>query len=90
MTDIRQFFEQIDIAHMAAKGYDFATYLGVRKNALAIFARTAPPNADVRPDAARHWSAARSETFKNWIMNGHPVGVASLRLNPSMLTPWPD
>jgi tyrosinase len=77
MGHIRYFFEQIDIDHMGAKGIELGTYDGVKLNALAIFAHTAPPDADMPPEADRKWSAARSQTFKNWIRTGYPVGTAN-------------
>jgi hypothetical protein len=76
MANIRYFFEQIDIEHMGARGKDLGTYAGVKKNALAIFAHTAPPNGDMPPEPDRKWSAARSQTFRNWILAGYPVGTA--------------
>ena len=76
MANIRYFFEQIDIDHMGARGIDLGTYAGVKKNALAIFAHTAPPNGDMPPEPDRKWSAARSQTFRNWIIAGFPVGTA--------------
>lgn len=77
MADIRFFFRPEDIDHMGAKGIDLSTYDGVKRNALAVFAHTAPPNADMPPDAAGKWSAERSQTFKNWIINGSPLGTAT-------------
>jgi tyrosinase len=77
MADIRLLFRPEDIDHMGAKGIDLGTYDGVKRNALAIFAHTAPPNADMPPDAADKWSAERSQTFKNWIINGCPLGTAT-------------
>jgi tyrosinase len=74
MANIRLFFRPEDIQHMGAKGVDLGTYDGVKRNALAIFAHTAPPNGDMPPDAAGKWSAAQSQTFKNWIVNGCPLG----------------
>jgi hypothetical protein len=77
MADIRFFFRPEDVDHMGAKGIDLGTYDGVKRNALAIFAHTAPPNADMPPPPAPQWSAARSQTFKNWIANGYPLGTAT-------------
>src|SRR6516165_892587 len=85
MGEIRYFFEQPDIDHMAAKGIDLATYAGVKKNALAIFAHTSPPSADMPPDADRKWSAARSQTFRNWIRAGYPVGKVAVSARPDSL-----
>src|SRR5688572_9322918 len=76
MGNIRYFFEQIDIDHMGARGIDLGTYAGVKRNRLAIFTHTAPPHADMPPEADRKWSAARSQTFKNWILTGCPIGTA--------------
>ncbi|MFD5465673.1 tyrosinase family protein [Kitasatospora sp. NPDC127059] len=76
LADIRTYFRPEDVDHMAAKGIDLGTYDGVKRNALAIFAHTSPPNPDMPPDAAGQWSANRSQTFKNWIVNGYPLGTA--------------
>ncbi|ESY55551.1 MULTISPECIES: tyrosinase family protein [unclassified Mesorhizobium] len=85
MADIRHFFEPVDIEHMAPKGYDLSTYAGVKKHALAIFTHTSPPNADMPPEPDRKWSPARSETFRNWILAGYPVGVAVASGRPAQL-----
>ena len=77
MADIRFYFRPEDVDHMSAKGIDLGTYDGVKRNALAVFAHTAPPNADMPPDPAGKWSAERSQTFKNWIVNGYPLGTAT-------------
>jgi tyrosinase len=77
MVDIRFFFRPEDAEHMGAKGVELGTYDGVKRNALAIYAHTAPPNADMPPDAAGKWTAAQSQTFKNWIVNGYPLGSAT-------------
>jgi tyrosinase len=77
LANIRFFFRPEDVDHMAAKGIDLSTYDGVKRNALSIYAHTAPPNADMPPDAAGKWSADQSQTFKNWIINGYPLGTAT-------------
>jgi tyrosinase len=77
MANIRSFFRQEDIDHMAAKGIDLSTYDGVKRNAVTIFVHTAPPNADMPPDAEGKWSADQSQTFKNWITTGYPLGTAT-------------
>lgn len=77
MADIRFFFRPVDVDHMGAKGIELGTYDGVKRNALAIFTHTAPPNADMPPDAAGKWSDGQSQTFKNWIINGYPLGAAT-------------
>src|SRR5689334_6531574 len=76
MADIRHFFDQVDIDHMAAKNIDLGSYGGVKKNALAIYAHTTQPGGDMPPDADRKWSAERSQTFRNWIVAGYPIGTA--------------
>ncbi|MGN9757277.1 tyrosinase family protein [Streptomyces sp. SD31] len=77
LADIRFFFRPEDVAHMAAKGIELGTYDGVKSNALSIHAQTAPPNPQMPPDAEGQWSAARSQTFRNWIINGCPLGTAT-------------
>jgi tyrosinase len=84
MADIRFFFSPEDVQHMAAKGIELGTYDGVKKHAQAVFAHTAPPDADMPPDPAPKWSAERSQTFKNWILNKCPLGTATL---PGPLSP---
>src|SRR4051794_17335260 len=77
MADIRFFFRPDDIDHMASKGIDLGTYEGVKKNALTIYAHTAPPAGDMPPDVAGKWGPERSQTFRNWIINGYPQGSAT-------------
>jgi tyrosinase len=77
MADIRFYFRPEDVDHMSAKGIDLGTYDGVKRNATVVFAHTAPPNADMPPDPVGKWSAERSQTFKNWIVNGCPLGTAT-------------
>ncbi|KJK43389.1 tyrosinase family protein [Streptomyces sp. NPDC056254] len=77
LADIRFFFRPEDVAHMAAKGIELGTYDGLKSNALSVHAQTAPPNSLMPPDAAGKWSTARSQTFKNWIVNGCPLGTAA-------------
>jgi tyrosinase len=77
MADIRGFFRPEDIDHMALKGIDLATYEGVKRNALSVFTHTAPPTPDMPPDVAGQWSSERSQTFRNWIVNGFPMGSAT-------------
>jgi tyrosinase len=76
MGNIRYFFETEDIEHMAAKGIDLATYDGVKAKAGPIYIHTLQPGGDMPPDPARQWSAARSQTFKNWILTHFPMGTA--------------
>jgi len=77
MADIRFFFRAEDIQHMAGIGIDLSTYAGVKKDAVTVYFRTEPPGGDMPPDAAGKWSTARSQTFKNWIVNGMPLGTAT-------------
>jgi len=77
MADIRFFFRPVDVEHMGAKGIELGTYEGVKQNALTIYAHTAPPGAEMPPEADAKWSADRSQTFKNWIINGCPLGSAT-------------
>ena len=79
MADIRFFFRPVDVDHMGAKGIDLGTYDDVKKNALAVFAHTAPPNADMPPDAPGKWSAERSQrsrtgssTGSRWALRRRP------------------
>ncbi|TBA52722.1 tyrosinase family protein [Rhizobium ruizarguesonis] len=76
MADIRLFFRPDDISHMAAKGIDLGSYNGVKRNALAIYAHTAP-TGDMPPDPAFKWSVNRRQTFLNWIIKKYPMGVAT-------------
>jgi len=77
MGDIRNFFTQDDIEHMAAKNIDLGSYAGVKKNALAIYAHTTQPGGDMPPDPAPKWTADQSQTFRNWITTGYPMGSAT-------------
>jgi tyrosinase len=85
MGNIRFFFEQIDIDHMKPRGIDLGTYDGVKKHANAIYVQTAPPHPNMPPEPDRQWSAARSQTFKNWILTGFPVGTAAATARPAGL-----
>jgi tyrosinase len=84
MGDIRFFFEQMDIDHMKSRNIDLSTYDGVKKHAGAIYVQTAPPHPNMPPEKDRQWSAARSLTFKNWILAGYPVGTAVAQTGPAM------
>jgi hypothetical protein len=85
MGNIRFFFEQEDIDHMAARKIVLGTYDGVKKNALAIHFHTQPPDGDMPPEPDRKWSMARWQTFNNWIKNGYPVGTAVATARPAGL-----
>lgn len=76
MGDIRFFFRNIDAQHMAGMGLNLATYDGVRKHAFLIHFHTAPPIQDM-PLGGPMWSANRTKTFTNWVVNGYPVGSAT-------------
>jgi hypothetical protein len=85
MGNIRFFFEQEDIDHMAARKIVLGTYDGVKKNALAIHFHTQPPDGDMPPEPDRKWGMARWQTFNNWIKNGYPVGTAVATARPAGL-----
>ena len=69
MADIRNFFTSDDVTHMGAKGYDLATYDGVKSNASDIYDQTEAGN--MPPGQA--WSADRVQTFSNWMTSGYPL-----------------
>lgn len=78
LADIRNFFRQVDIDHMRAKNIDIGTYAGVKANAQRIYFATAPPSPSMPPaSSGPPWSANRSQTFRNWIANGCPIGTAT-------------
>ncbi len=84
MEHIRHFFEDIDLDHMSQKGIDLSTYESLKANSTDVFFQTLPPNANMPPSDERKWSKKRSDTFKNWIRNGHPFGSPKLQsLKPS-------
>ena len=70
--DIRNFFTEDDVAHMALKGIDLGTYNGVVANAVSIFTQT---QSGAMPMGGTRWSANRVQTFLNW-MDGYAMGVA--------------
>jgi hypothetical protein len=71
---IRNFFTDDDISHMAAKGIDLATYMGAVANAISIYSQTSA--GSMPPGAATKWSANRVQTFLNWITDNYPLGTA--------------
>jgi tyrosinase len=77
MANIRSFFTADDISHMGMKSIDLSTYEGVKSVATAIYTHTAPPNANMPPAPYPKWSANRSQTFRNWILQGCPQGAVS-------------
>ena len=88
MEHIRHFFEEIDLAHMAAPqaGVDLSTYALLSARANDVYLHTLQPDGDmpavqgksgVVPDPDRKWSAERSASFLNWITDGMPIGVPS-------------
>ena len=76
MGNIRYFFEQIDIDHMGPRGFDLASYDFVKSHYGAIYTHTLQPHGDMPPEPERKWSAARSQTFRNWVTAGFPMGTA--------------
>jgi hypothetical protein len=78
MGDVRFFFRPEDVQHMGrAMGIELGTYDGVKRNALAVYFHTAPPDAEMPPDAGGKWSLARWQTFRNWVLGGCPLGSAT-------------
>lgn len=75
MEHIRHFFEDIDLEHMFDKNIDLSTYEKLKAESTDVFLQTEPPNANMPPSADRKWSPERSESFFNWIRNGHPFGT---------------
>ncbi|MBY5337009.1 tyrosinase family protein [Rhizobium leguminosarum] len=75
LEHIRFFFEPVDIEHMRARGIDLATYEGVKKNATSIYSQT--KSGSMPPEKESRWSTNRVKTFKNWIVDQYPMGVAS-------------
>jgi hypothetical protein len=74
MGDVRHFFTTDDHKHMALYDIDLSTYAGVRAQAINIFFMTAPPDPQMPPPPYPPWSPERSQTFKNWMANGYPLG----------------
>jgi hypothetical protein len=70
---IRNFFNEVDVAHMAAKGIDLGTYQGVVDNAVSIYSQTS--GGYMPPPPATPWSANRIQTFLNWITDNYPLGT---------------
>src|SRR4051812_28581030 len=75
MADIRHFFRQVDIDHMAAKNIDLSTYAGVKANASSIYTQTS--GGQMPPDVEGQWDADRVQTFLNWILNNYPLGTTT-------------
>ncbi|WP_287328961.1 tyrosinase family protein [Mesorhizobium sp.] len=73
LEHIRFFFDTIDIDHMGVRGFDLATYDGVKSNAIQIHAQTKSGKMPKEPE--RRWPANRVKTFKNWIFDKFPMGV---------------
>jgi hypothetical protein len=76
LTNIRFFFRQKDIDHMAVHGYNLASYAAVKKHALEIHFQVTPP-AQMPPPPDTPWSTEKVQTFNNWIANGCPLGFAT-------------
>ena len=74
MADIRHFFDDVDLAHMGRVGIDLSTYDHLKARSTDVYFQTVPPNANMPPDPKRKWSPERSQSFKNWIRDGHPFG----------------
>src|SRR5436305_15266222 len=85
MGNIRYFFEQEDIDHMGPRGIDLASYDFVKQHYGAIYTHTRQPGGDMPPEVSRKWSAARSQTFRNWVTAGCPLGTAAAPALPTCL-----
>lgn len=73
LEHIRYFFDSIDIEHMASVAkMDLGSYDGVKSRAAQIYLQT--QSQRMPPEPERRWTKARVETFKNWILNGYPMG----------------
>ncbi|MFP2904156.1 tyrosinase family protein [Pyxidicoccus sp. 3LFB2] len=72
---IRSFFTETDVDHMARKGIDLGTYKGVVDNAVSIYSQTQA--GSMPPDPAPKWSQNRVQTFLNWITDSYPLGTPS-------------
>ena len=71
MADIRFFFRPEDVDHMGAKGIDLGTYDGVERNALAIFAHTAPRT----PRCLRIQPGNGALSARRLSRTGSPMGI---------------
>jgi hypothetical protein len=74
LEHIRHFFDEVDLAHMFKLGIDLSTHATLSARSVDVYFQTRPPDAFMPPEADRKWSPERSETFQNWIKNGHPFG----------------
>lgn len=70
---VRGFFTDDDISHMAKKGIDLGTYKGVVANAISVYSQTQA--GSMPPDPLPKWSANRVQTFLNWITDNYPLGT---------------
>ena len=76
LEHVRHFFDDVDLEHMYRRGIDLSTYTKLKARSTDVYFQTRPPQANMPPEADRKWSFERSESFMNWIRNGHPLGVA--------------
>jgi tyrosinase len=72
---VRHFFADVDLEHMFKRGLDLTTYPALKAAAAQVFQHTRPPTPDMPPDPARQWSQERSQSFRNWITDGLPLGT---------------
>ncbi|HEY1426465.1 MAG TPA: tyrosinase family protein [Caulobacteraceae bacterium] len=73
LGNIRGFFDDGEIACMNQQGIDLSSYDSVRHHATDIYEQTKAGNM---PMGRTPWTAARVQTFLNWIKTGFPMGVA--------------
>lgn len=69
--NIRQMFDNMDVAHMAAQGLDLTSYDQVAASASAIYGQVA---AKLMPPGDP-WSDDMIQTFLNWLSAGCPKGT---------------
>ncbi|GFE67242.1 tyrosinase family protein [Litoreibacter roseus] len=74
MEHIRHFFEEEDHNCMVPRGKDYTTYEGLKDADIEVYSITLPPNATMPKPEARRWDKDKSDSFLNWITNGHPRG----------------
>ena len=75
MEHVRLFFDDVDLEHMFFRGVDLTTYPALRGEASRVLQVTRPPNAFMPPELERKWSPERSQSFRNWILTGFPLGI---------------
>ena len=78
LEHIKKFFDPIDIDCMAPRGFDLATYEGVKASGRAIYQQTKSGNMP-KGDESRRWTANRVKTFYNWMRDKYPMGESPFK-----------